>query len=172
MRANLAGATSRFYCPLPAILLMVVAVSSCSLLKKKGDTGPDAQASAVPVASIAPIVVPSVASVVTATSVATTPHVHAVAPTHTHTSTSTGTTTAAAPPASGAPIPPPIPEPSAAVNTAPATSTAPGIINPQCLQACQKGYQDCMAQSAGTLTAMDLIKKCRLALTPCQQACR
>ena len=170
MRANLAGSTSTFHCPLPVGLLMIVAISSCSLLKKKGDTGPDAQATAAVIASIAPIVtIPSVAPVV---SIAPVPTVAPVKP-RTHTATSTGTGTAAAAATvipSGAPIPPPIPlpTPTATASTAP---TTPGIINPQCQQACQKGYQDCMAQSGG-LTGMDLIKSCRQALMPCLQTCK
>ena len=172
MRANLAGSTSTFHCPLPVGLLMIVAISSCSLLKKKGDTGPDAQASAAVIASIAPIVtIPSVAPVASIAPVTTAVRVQTR--THTHTATATGTGTAAAAATvipSGAPIPPPIPlpTPTATASTAPAT---PGIINPQCQQACQKGYQDCMAQSGG-LTGMDLIKSCRQALMPCLQTCK
>ena len=174
MRANLAGSTSTFHCLLPVGLLMIVAISGCGLLKKKGDTGPDAQASVAVVASIAPIVtIPSVAPV------ASTAPVPTVAPAkpRTHTATSTGTGTAAAAATvnpSGAPIPPPIPTPTAPAAPTATASTAPavpGIVNPQCQQACQKGYQDCMAQSGG-LTGMDLIKSCRQALMPCLQTCK
>ena len=153
---------------------MIVAISGCGLLKKKGDTGPDAQASVAVVATIAPIVtIPSVAPV------ASTAPVPTVAPAkpRTHAATSTGTGTAAAAATvnpSGAPIPPPIPTPTAPAAPTATASTAPavpGIVNPQCQQACQKGYQDCMAQSGG-LTGMDLIKSCRQALMPCLQTCK
>ena len=175
MRANLAGSTSTFHCSLPVGLLMIVAISGCGLLKKKGDTGPDAQASVAVVASIAPIVtIPSVAPVASIAPLTTTVHVQTR--THTHTATATGTGTAAATviPSGAAPIPPPIPTPTApAVPTATASTApaVPGIVNPQCQQACQKGYQDCMAQSGG-LTGMDLIKSCRQALMPCLQTCK
>jgi hypothetical protein len=171
MRANLAGSTSTFHCPLPVGLLMIVAISSCSLLKKKGDTGPDAQASAAVIASIAPIVtIPSVAPVATTAPV---PTVVVVKP-RTHTATSTGTGTAAAAATvipSGAPIPPPIPIPTAEPTATASAPATPGIINPQCQQACQKGYQDCIAQSGG-LTGMELIKSCRQSLMPCLQTCK
>jgi len=180
MQAHLVGHASTFRRhQLSVGLLFIVGVSACGLLKKKGDTGPDAQASAAPViASIAPLVaVPTVAPVVSAVPIPSV--ISAATHTHTHTATSTAKTTPSASPGSSAlpgptPIPAPPPtEPATATATATATvaPTAPGIVNPQCLSACQKGYQDCIHQS-GNLTGLELIKQCRNVLMPCISACQ
>ncbi len=170
MRGNLAGSKLTFLYPFSAGLLMLL--SGCSLLQKKSDPGPDAQASVAPVASIAPLLPTAAPSTAPVPSVAIA--THARVQTHTHTGTATATASAAAsvaPVPSGVPVPPPIPGTTGAQTaTATATAATPGILNPECQQACQKGYQDCMTQSG--VTGMELIKKCRQVLMPCLQACK
>jgi hypothetical protein len=186
MRANPAGPGSSLRRSFSVGLLLVAIIGGCSLLKKKGDTGPDAQVSAAPVVSIAPVVsVPAVAvpSVASAAAAVVAPATRVQPRTQTATATTTGTATAAsaaasataAPSADPGPAPMPIPVPSAqptATATTVAPTTAPaGIINPQCAAACQKSYQDCINQS-GDVKALEVLKKCRQALAPCLTTCR
>ena len=166
MRRNLAGKVTINSRLLAASLLITVGVGGCKFLKR-GDSGPDAQASAV--VSAAPVAPPSVAEM---PSIAPVPSVPApvLHPHRTTTSTGTKTSTSVATAASAAAA--------SAASTQPVASAAPaastpviGAINPQCQAACQKGYQDCVTQSGG-LSGMDLIKKCREVLMPCVAACK
>jgi hypothetical protein len=187
MRAKLVGHISTFRRQFSVGLLFLVGVSACDLLKKKGDTGPDAQASAATViTNVAPLVeVPSVAPVASVLP-QDLPPVPGASHTHAQVATSTATKTTPAPsgapnvepgpapiPAPGpAPIPAPGPNaPATATPTASPPVTGGGIINPQCLKACQQSYQDCVTQS-GSLSGMALITKCREVLTPCLTVCK
>lgn len=161
----------------PTVLLLLASIG-CQWLKKT-DNGADAQASAAvsataaPAASSAPVIatvaqVPSVATAATAThgqvaisksKVTTASGTAAGTATKTAAGTSTATNTSGA---------------TTAGSTSAATSTATAVtpaVNAQCLTACQKSYQTCTSE-AGTLTGVDLVRKCRAALVPCLSACK
>jgi hypothetical protein len=158
----------------PTVLLLLGSLG-CQWLKKT-DNSADAQASAItsataapaasPVSAIASIAaeVPSVATAVGATHTQVAP---LAKPKATAANSASATPAASATPtataASGA---------SATGSAAPAAATASAVaVNSQCLATCQKGYQTCTSE-AGTLTGVDLVRKCRSALVPCLSACK
>jgi hypothetical protein len=150
---------------LASMLLLSFALGGCSLFKK-ADSGPDAQASAIPsVSAIVPELpsAPQIASV-------------AVAPSATHTHTQVAVATSAKTAASGAPGA----TAASAASTQPAAAAIPAasalasaipVVNTQCQAACQKGYHDC-ANQAGAVTGLELVRKCRAVLMPCLTACK
>jgi hypothetical protein len=168
MLRNSAGPFTINHCLLASALLLTLSVGGCKFFKK-GDSGPDAQASAV--VSAVPVVpsvvqMPSIAPVPSVALPVTHVHVHTATSTSVSTSASAATTASAAPAVASAAGTQP-----AASATAAASTPTIGAINPQCAAACQKGYQDCVSQGQG-LSGMDLIKKCRDVLKPCITACK
>jgi hypothetical protein len=163
---------------LTATLLATLVIGGCKFLKK-GESGPDAQASAVASAApnAVPVVVPEVAqavsavaqvaSIASAVPSAPQPTTHVSVPAH----ASTVASNTAAPTASSA-----TPAATAAASAQPsatAAASAPtvGVLNPQCQVACQKSYQDCVSQSSAA-SGLDVIRKCKNALIPCITACK